>query len=168
MTINKQDEVDERLHRLERENRAFKRLFALALACVLVLIAAGFDRADDVKKVVEAERFVLRDANGKERIRMSADAADQAASIMLFNSEQKVVAVLYADDREKSSVLTLQNPDASAFTCLNMKEDGTTHFSVEKADKKVLCSIGMHGNDKLPKVFILDRDGNVKYEAPNE
>jgi hypothetical protein len=168
MTINKQDEFDERLHRLERENRAFKRLFALALACVLVLIAAGFDRADDVKKVVEAERFVLRGANGKERIRISTDAAAQAAWIILFNSDQKEVAYLYADDREKSSVLTLQNPDGSAVTSLSMKEDGTSHFTVEKADKKVLCSIGMHGNDKLPKVFILDREGNVKFEAPKE
>lgn len=54
----------ERLHRLERENRRWKRAGGVALAVTAAVMLMGQATSS---KVIEAERFVLRDSQGRNR-----------------------------------------------------------------------------------------------------
>src|SRR3954463_12123126 len=60
------DAILQRLNRLERENRLLKRVALLGFAGVILLAAFGAKLADG-PKVVEAERFIVRDPQGVER-----------------------------------------------------------------------------------------------------
>ena len=59
--------VSHRLDRLERENRFFKAVGLVALAVIAAVVLMGQGTGSKVAKVIEAEKFVLRDGNGKER-----------------------------------------------------------------------------------------------------
>jgi hypothetical protein len=74
------DNVLQRLDRLEQENRRtnrqcrrWRRVATVSLLGAVVLTIGGANLAD-VSKVIEAERFVLRDRSGAKRIQLSVDA----------------------------------------------------------------------------------------------
>jgi hypothetical protein len=89
--------IEERLKRLEEEN---KRLRLLALGVVvlsggsLLLAAATAVRArlPQPVRIVEAERFVLRDASGKTRAVLGMDA--DGLGLRFYDASGKVRAVL--------------------------------------------------------------------------
>lgn len=58
------DTLVRRLDRLERENRRWKRVSAATFAAIAALVLMG---QATPRRVVEAEKFVLRDLNGKDR-----------------------------------------------------------------------------------------------------
>jgi len=76
-------EFVKRLERLESENRKLKRIgtVILAVGCILFLSAQTAPK----NQTVEAEKFVLRDAGGKVRGRLSADS--KKTLLELFNAE---------------------------------------------------------------------------------
>jgi hypothetical protein len=55
-----------RLDRVERENRRLKRTGVVALAVIAAVMLMGQATESKVAKVVEAEKFVLRDAKGEK------------------------------------------------------------------------------------------------------
>jgi hypothetical protein len=79
------DSLSERVERLERENRGLKRIGALALAGAVAILVAGADAG----KLIEAERFVLKDKGGRKRAELSSDS-DGSASLSLFDRSGKV------------------------------------------------------------------------------
>src|SRR4051812_17770245 len=72
------DTLAERIESLERENRRWKRVGAFALAGSIALLILGAKGADG-PKVVEAERFVLRDQEGRERGGLRVNSAGTAS-----------------------------------------------------------------------------------------
>ena len=56
--------IEQRLAKLERQNRWMRRAFGLALACVAFVVLMGQGKANKPGPV-EATAFVLRDADGK-------------------------------------------------------------------------------------------------------
>src|ERR1700740_651555 len=85
--------LNERIERIERSNRRWRlAALLLALGC-LVLISAGFDFAQpNVMKArtVEAQSFVLRDADGQIRARMAI--GDDGPRLNFYDEQGKVVA----------------------------------------------------------------------------
>jgi len=85
----------QRMERLETSNRRWRtRALLLTLLC-LVLLVAGFDFAQpNVMKArsVEAESFVLRDADGQIRARMAI--ADDGPRLSFFDEHGNVVSSL--------------------------------------------------------------------------
>ena len=67
------DTPTQRLDRLERENRRLKFAGAILLLALAAVGAMGQVLPKAVPKVVEAERFLLRDARG--RVRPPAEGA---------------------------------------------------------------------------------------------
>ena len=63
------DALAERVETLERENRLWRWGGGFFLIAVLVVMVGGAQRAAD-PKVVEAEQFIVRDKDGKERVRL--------------------------------------------------------------------------------------------------
>lgn len=73
-------EIYERLNRLERSNRRLKMLLSACLCGGVALFLMG---AASNPKVVEAEKFLLRDSAGVERGEMFASEA--ARGLVFFN-----------------------------------------------------------------------------------
>ncbi len=71
-----------RLDRVERENRVLKRAGVVALAVIAAVVLMGQATESKVEKVVEAERFVVRDSSGNLR------AALDESGLSLFDKEK--------------------------------------------------------------------------------
>jgi hypothetical protein len=56
--------LEERLHRLEQENRRWKYTAASAFMVIAALVVMGQAASRRVPDVVEAEKFILRDISG--------------------------------------------------------------------------------------------------------
>src|SRR4051812_41506608 len=63
------DALADRLETLEREARLWRWGGGLALLAVVVVVVGGAQKAND-PKVIEADGFIVRDKDGKERIRL--------------------------------------------------------------------------------------------------
>jgi hypothetical protein len=61
------DQVMKRLERLEKENRWIKCIGAATLFGAVALLIMGQSKPDNIAKVVDAERFVVRDSSGAVR-----------------------------------------------------------------------------------------------------
>jgi len=66
--------LGERLARLERENRRWRRAGAMVLAALAAVVLLGQAAPGNGGRTVEAEQFVLRDAGGKVRAVLHAGA----------------------------------------------------------------------------------------------
>lgn len=85
-------EISERLDRLERSNRRLKGLLAASFFLVGALLCMGAA----APKVVEAEKFILRDSSGTERGEMFA--TDTARGLVFFNKNgQRGIALAVSD-----------------------------------------------------------------------
>lgn len=95
----------ERVECLERENRRWRRgVFTLLIGGLVTV--AGAAQLDNGPKVVEAERFVVRDKDGKERIRLGL-STDGSPALFLWNKVGADRVVLQASDQDESGSLNL-------------------------------------------------------------
>jgi hypothetical protein len=159
------DSFAERLCKLERENRVLRRVFTVVLVGGLLLTIGGSNPPNEVGKTVEAERFVVRDAKGKERLRIGTEQEGSMASIVFLDEGGKEVTKLFLNQANKSSALSFMTPDGTSETVLYMKEDGSSYLTVQKA-QHVRFSLGMGNKDAGPAIYILDEKGNVQFRAP--
>ena len=72
----------QRVERLERENRRLKRAGLVALALAAVLVLTGQARSS---RVMEANRFVLRDTSGRVRAELKTEE-DLSPRLVLLDS----------------------------------------------------------------------------------
>jgi len=77
------DTLAQRLERVERENRSLRRVGVLMLVGVAALLIAAQATAN---RVVEAEKFVVRDASGKIRAELGAPP-DGRVALTLFDRD---------------------------------------------------------------------------------
>jgi hypothetical protein len=88
-------EIHERLTRLERSNRLLKIMLSICLCCGAVVFLMG--AATTGPKIIEAQKIVLKDANGKERGQLFA--TDKAWGLVLFNrNETKAASIFVAPE----------------------------------------------------------------------
>ena len=73
--------IGQRLSHLERENRRFKYGGVLLLIVIAALIMMGQAKPSKVAKVIEAERFVLKDDEGKVRATLGFDKSEFSAKM---------------------------------------------------------------------------------------
>ncbi len=86
-----------RLDRVERENRRLKRAGIVAVAVIAAVVLMGQATGSKVAKVVEAERFVVRDASGNTRAVLGSTVLETTqtgavekrppSSLVLFDKE---------------------------------------------------------------------------------
>ncbi len=81
-----------RLDRVERENRRLKRAGVVALAVIAAVVLMG-QATGNVAKVVEAEKFVLRDADGKGRARLES-LPSGLVRLALLDKDENIQSVL--------------------------------------------------------------------------
>jgi hypothetical protein len=151
-------DLDVRLSRLERENRRWKRLAAVGPALALVALlgqalttagAIGHDspgaRPAPTRAVVEAERFVLRDASGVARASLSM-ARDGEPLFLLLDRDGAARAAL------APSHLVLAGEEPGTAVKLLVNRGGTPALRVEKAGR-LRAILGMAGDGTLALGF---------------
>lgn len=137
--------------------------------------------ADNVPEVVEAQRFVLRDASGKVRAELSA--VEGGAGLVFFGPRGEVrVAVGVDADGEPSLhlcdgspasraalcrmsdgawALSLSGPGGQSRVALTLEPDGAAGVSLIDQDRKVRASL-IVDSDGDPSLCLSDREGNPR------
>ena len=82
--------VLERLEKLERQNRALRRVWFFTFAAVAALVLMGL--AIPKSRTIEAQKFVVKDARDKTRVEIGL--AQDAPRIVLYDQEGRLQARL--------------------------------------------------------------------------
>lgn len=157
----------ERIDRMERQNRNSK---AVALAAVLVAILAAAlpflsstsapDRARF--SVVEANKFVLRDADGRIAGGIETDAQG-ARRFVLRSGPASGAAAFVEVRREGDSHLILRGPDGRVRALVA----GTTAPSVALAAPGAGTGVALlTQSDGTGSILISDGEGRPRFRAP--
>ncbi len=97
-----------RLDQVERENRRLKQAGVVVLAVIAAVVLMGQATKGKVAKVVEAEKFVLRDADGKGRARLES-LPSGLVRLALLDKDENIQSVLGVGVGRPSLVLAGRN-----------------------------------------------------------
>lgn len=86
--------LSERIDRLEKSN---KRLRTSLVAVSVILTAGILMGAAGAKRVIEGERFVFRDAAGKERLTLDSGPSGPTATLMDITGKPSFKVVINKD-----------------------------------------------------------------------
>ena len=176
--------LTERLDRFERGNRWWKRAFVVLL---VVLISSAWIRHGapaQVAKVLEAERFILRDTSGRLRAELGLLKGAPTLSLLDQGEARLVSLTLTA---ENAGMLVL-NADRGGHVMLAAKPDGSALLSFLDQQRKI--RVGLVGapdgsasltfvdmaktlraellidENGAPLLNFFDRSGKVVWSAP--
>ena len=146
--------VVERLEKVEAQNRRLKWAGVLVVVVVCAVVLMG--QASPKKRVVEAERFILRDAGGNMRAWLGVDAKNWVG-LSLFDKDEKprVGLTVYADG---SADLKLRDAEGTLRAGLEASADGKTNlvlYDVEERGRVGLFVLG----DGLGGLSLYDAEG---------
>lgn len=149
--------IIERLGELEKQNRRMKQagVAGLVLACLLLTLGvAGPDR------VIEAEKFILKDSSGKTRAVLSNDATGTDLRFLDEKGTQRLSVGMYAGNPN----ITMFNSDSKQVATLASDMTGSELWLGEGAFGKPLVTIGTEltlGKENGPAFtpFLRLRDG---------
>ena len=126
MNQAKQD-ITARLEKLEQENRRLKRVGGALLGAIGVVALCGA-AAPAFCKTVWAERLVLRDSSGRDRLMMDAYSSDTPSITMRDKSGESVVRLSWKDG------VLMDLLDAKGKSSATVKIDREGNTSVVRAD----------------------------------
>ncbi len=146
------DNVVQRMDRLERENHRMKLAGVLVLLSMTAVTVMGQAKATKVAKVIEAERFVLRDENGKARGSLQVVAG--VAGLILRDEKGTVSSTLVAAKDYAGLDIHLQNRSR----LLLSSDLANTGLYIFDRHNKRRVSIGIHDKEGTPSIGILNKD----------
>jgi hypothetical protein len=111
----------ERLNRLERENQRWRWLVTVTLAVMALGVVLVQTTSAKVGKVLEAERFVLRDADGTSRAELGVM---DGASILLLNDKDGKPGVALSVLPDGPRTVSLLDKDGKIRSVLTARADG--------------------------------------------
>jgi hypothetical protein len=160
------DALAERIERLERENRRWRWGSGLALIAGLVVMIGGAQRAND-PKVVEAEGFIVRDKDGKERVRLGL-ATDGGPALFLRGKDGHNRVILQASEEDDCGGLYLFGSGKE--TGLSVVLDGgiravNSPSLVLRRDDKTVINLNVDKTGLLPWLRFQDENG-ILFQAP--
>ncbi len=154
--------VSHRLDRLERENRFFKAVGLVALAVIAAVVLMGQGTGSKVAKVIEAEKFVLRDAKGEK----SADLAVRSdGAVMLgIGRHAKDGRITLVAGGERVPTMSFFGKDLKGSVLLGIGIEGNPFLSL--SDKgKTRVRLGVLPNSQATFV-LFDKAAKVIWSAP--
>ena len=171
--------LDHRLDCLERENRRLKRAGVAALAVIAAVALMGQATAGKVAKVIEAEKFILRDAGGTARARLETLSFGKV-QLVLFDKDKKPQSILGVGSDGPGLILggkegtTFLSNTLLLFSGKDFKVRlGMTLFPPQEPGLILAGSNGKHraklilGDDSAAALRFLDPDGKkVIWSAP--
>jgi len=150
--------LTQRLERLERENRGPKLTGAILLLAFVAVGTMGQLPLKAVSKVVEAERFVLRDTNGKLRATLVV-AADGTSGLSFFDQNGKGRLRLYVATSGPSLALADQNEKLRA--TLAIDADGTPGLALFDQNEGIRAVLALL-SDGAPTLALADQNGKSR------
>jgi hypothetical protein len=143
MTESNQNEIINRLHKLEKQNR-YMKLGGLAIVLLLVTtLLTGANKKPDIAEEVRAKKIVLVDEQGKEVMVMGK--INNASTIAMFDSKGKIRFGTRADDEGSSIYLS----DSKEKTRLNLSssDDDDNGGSMAIYNKTNECVVQLNADE---------------------
>ncbi len=167
-----------RLDKVERENRRLKRAGVLVLAVIAAVVLMG---QATPSKVVEAPKFVLRDASGRVHAVLGT-VNKRAVSLALITKNGKPRVVLGVSS-DGSLSLSFYDKDVNRRAVLGLRADDSPDLSLLDKDGKLRARLSLNDEGSATLVFtdsggeisaslirtrlaFFDRDGKVIWSAP--
>jgi hypothetical protein len=171
-----------RLDQLEHDHKRLRRFGLLAFLGLVVTLLMGQSGRNVVPEVIEAQRFVVKDATGKSVAALGTDR-DGAPLLVLMNSDGRLAATLDVTAQKKPT-LTLYDRNSKGRLILAVDSDGSPALAMN--DKNGTPRIGLAvatqgsgglvlygdrnaaraslglGTDWSPYLVFLDDNGNVR------
>lgn len=163
MADERLDVLARRVERLERETRRWKRAASLGLVVVAAVALLGQAAPMGLAKLIEAERFNVRDPAGNLRAVLGT-GADGATSLLLYNPAGVHQAGLGVMPDGTASIF-LGNPAGRTVTELTLYRDGTPSLIFRDRAGKTRALLGA-ASDGYPFAYFLDAAGTNTWKAP--
>ncbi len=160
--MNEANSVTERLDRLERENRWLKLVGLVGLLGIAAVLLTGQGPASS-GKVIEAEKFILRDASGRVRAELRAPrggpaglvledgvgrvraaftlAVDNTPGLLFLDQAGKLRVTLQLQAPGDAPILWLADKDQKARIKLSLSADGSPSFGLRGKNERPLMSL---------------------------
>ena len=152
MTESKQNEITNRLYKLEKQNRYMKLGGLTIVLLVVATMLAGADKKPEIAEEIRAKRIVVVNEKGEERIELKSSKDGSLCSIADSNGTRRIElaslngtsGLILRDQKEEIRVMILGHLGAAQFEMYNSKGvDGI----------KIIT------NDILPGCFVFDKTG---------
>ena len=179
-------DLQDRLFKLETQNRRLKRVGSAVLIAVTLLVVMGQAPS---KKIVEANEFILKDSGGKTRADLSVNETTKTpvAQLVLFdpNGHEKVRVdsglpglgggIVLSGDNGPNALLTstfLSISRDNNKTGMTMAEDGLIVSDGKGFEAAigvvslVTPSTGETHKTSVASLVLFDKDKNVIWKAP--
>ena len=155
--------IAERCERLEREQRRWRRVAALG---GLGLLAVGLmgQAGKTVPRVLEAERFVLRDAAGRARAELGMDG-EQSVSLRFKDADS--MPRLTVGTENGSALLVVNEQGGKVRAGLVTLPHGAPALTLYDAAGKARAELTLN-REGAPALAFYDRDGFGTFSTPKQ
>jgi hypothetical protein len=168
MPLTPPDSLSARLDRLERENRRWKRVAfgSWVAVAALFLLGQGPPRPGVPGRVVEADRFILRDARGRTGATLGWEA-DGTSRLALYDPAGRPRAMMAVGAGGAPGLTLLDTDGTTVRATLVVGPDGAPGFALfDPAGKPRLAVALFHGSPAgRPTTGVEPAPAMVTYDA---
>jgi hypothetical protein len=152
------DKMVQRIDRLEKENRWLKHIGVLVLVGIAAVVLMGQAMSSRVAKVIQAEKFVLRDSSGRIRAELSTLHGGEP-SLVLFDKSLITRAVLGVING--SPRLDIYDGNGMRRAVLGATLDGSPRLELYNPDGERRARLGLHAN--MANFALYDETGKTRF-----
>ena len=162
------DSLEDRLFRLERQNRNLKHAVVFVVVGIAAVFMMGQAQPDKIAKKIEAENFILRGPNGAERGRLGVAPNGEPFLVLLNKSGKPSVSLgkLYGQVSRtiKGNVITYCDGPSEGY----YDKDGKPRTTVPYNQwlKERTTDVQKAGKPAESLVVLFDDTGNVFWSIP--
>jgi hypothetical protein len=146
------EELHRRISKLENQNFRFKQLGGAVLIGIVLLLVMGQAPS---KKTIEANEFVLRDANAKARALLTI--VNDNADLILYDAMDQGRMELKVDSVGGAS-LNLFNAQGTSIAALSGGDASVLRLGIAGGVEQLLAAVTP---GKVPSLILSDKDGFV-------
>jgi hypothetical protein len=162
--------IEERVAKLEKQNRGMKIALIAGLPIVVLLGALGATSPQDrVPKEIRAEKFTLVDAN--ERVRSTLDASNGWGELSLYDSNGGQRIFLGGSDRmangKSTPLIEMRSENGGPIVMIGGTPSGGKLWFFADGKSEPGISLGMGAgraakNRPMPRIDLFDEDGKCR------
>ena len=155
--------VEQRVEKLERQNKHLKRgMCAVVLSALSLFITGQTRQGGDVAfRTITAKKIFVEDENGKTGI-LLASTPIQGGAIIISNPDGKILTVIGSHDDGKHGAVFTRNADGRELVVLGASPSGGGVISTYDGSGKKTIHIGPRIDTGEPVIAVLNRAGNVR------
>ncbi len=158
MTESNQNEIINRLQKLEKQNR-YMKLGGLAIVLLAVTtLLTGASKKPEIAEEIRAKKIVLVDEQGKEVIVMDS-LNNNVSRINIFDSKGKIRLCLGAVDG--NPILGMNDPNGN--NRLRLTADDTSSL-LSLSDSKGNLRLYLAADDAISRLSLGDPNGNLRLD----